>query len=88
VLHAIMTVEANGGEPKTIVKDLSHVEGIAVGGTKLLIMTSDTLTYVPKTGGESAVLVADLKSPAGPVATESHAYWISNDKIWRISLQP
>lgn len=88
VLHAIMTVEATGGEPKTIVKDLSHVEGIAVGGTKLLIMTSDTLTYVPKTGGESAVLVADLKSPAGPVATESHAYWISNDKIWRISLQP
>jgi hypothetical protein len=86
--HMIMSVEVGGGEPKVIAKDLPHVDGIAAAGSRVVVVAMDTVSWVPKGGGASVVLASELKSPAGPAADETHAYWISGDKVWRIAFQP
>ena len=84
----IMSVDVGGGEPKIIAKDLPHVDGIAVAATRVVVVAADAVSWVPKAGGASVVLASGLKSPAGPAADETHAYWISGDKVWRIAFQP
>ena len=84
----IMSADVGGGEPKVIAKDLPHVDGIAVAASRVVVVAADTVSWVPKAGGPSVVLASGLKSPAGPAADETHAYWISGDKVWRIAFQP
>ncbi len=86
--QVIMASDAAGGEPKVIAKDLPHVDGIAAAASRVVVVAGDTVSSFPQAGGASVVLASGLKSPAGPVADETHAYWIAGDKVWRIAFQP
>jgi len=80
----IVRVDVAGGEPKTVVSGLSYIDDIAVAGDRLVFVTADSVAWVPKSGGEPRTLASKLTSPHGAAADETHAFWIADDKVWRI----
>lgn len=84
----IVRVALDGGEPAPVVKALPYIDGIAVAAKRVTFITADSIAWVPISGGKPVNLASAQKSPHGPAADDTHAYWIADDKVWRIELQP
>lgn len=82
--QVIVQIDVAGGEPKTVVRGFSYIDDIAVAGDRLVFVTNDSVAWAPKSGGEPQTLASKLTSPHGPAADETHAYWIADDKVWRV----
>jgi hypothetical protein len=82
--QVIVRLDVAGGEPKTVVRGLSYIDDIAVAGDRVVFVTADSVAWAPKSGGEPRTLAEKLKSPHGAAADDTHAYWIADDKVWRV----
>ena len=84
--QVIMRVADDGGEPQIVVRGLSYVDDIALSDDKVVFVTDRSVSWAPKSGGEAHELTGKLNTPHGPAADADHAYWIADDKIWRVEL--
>lgn len=84
--QVIARVGIGGGEPQIVVRGLSYVEDIALSGDKVVFATDHGVSWAPKAGGKERMLTPKLSSPHGPAVDEKHAYWIADDKVWRVEL--
>ncbi|MCL2825211.1 MAG: hypothetical protein FWD57_14570 [Polyangiaceae bacterium] len=84
--NEIVAVGLDGGEPTTIAGGLPHVEGMAVAASRIVVAFAESIEWLPATGGDRVVVASKQKVPVSPVADQTHAYWISEHKVWRMSL--